>query len=210
MVADALKSLRSMSTVRPRLDVRERPSWHAWARRGLCRPVPCMEPSAKANATLALRIAQRIPEVQIRVGRLTPSASIAPRTDHEVVRHLPASRFWLGCTGVHQVLSAGDLRRAPLQPYSSADQSPPHPNHAWPAWTSGGREVSQPAALTSASAPALPGRRPEQLSPSIWSVNPTPTVSSVRQMTRHDRRSPRGVIIGDRVGSDPGKFRAAV
>lgn len=36
-------------------------------------------------------------------------------------------------------------------------------------------------------------RRPEPLSASTSSVNSTPSVSSVRQTTRHDRRSPKGV-----------------
>jgi hypothetical protein len=58
------------------------------------------------------------------------------------------------------------------------------------------------------------GRWDELSSPSRRSVNATPSVSSVRQITRHDRRSPMGVrkpeLIGDGVGSDPRKFRAAI
>ena len=37
------------------------------------------------------------------------------------------------------------------------------------------------------------GRSLAHPSPSIWSLNSTPSVSSVRQITRHDRRSPTGV-----------------
>ena len=47
---------------------------------------------------------------------------------------------------------------------------------------------------TQACISCLAARRcPEPSAPLIWSVNSTPRVSSLRQITRHDRRSPKGV-----------------
>jgi hypothetical protein len=55
------------------------------------------------------------------------------------------------------------------------------------------RRLTAPPSFQVSAGSCIASRPPELSSPSTWSMNSTPSMSSVRQMTRHDRRSPSGV-----------------